>query len=190
MIVALERTYQISYIYNPLRVKYTRMNLLEYATGIAKEADEGKLKVSPEIKVLQEDTDKGQCPICHKQIEEYTSKKGKTYIANIDHSPHRAGPLRGDKKCVFTWDEFNADKGGSSSSAATTHAFVNISQTDGLRDELKEFDTLVSNAYIKLYDIAGRGNPGAAHRDLHITTMGLMHDYFTWLASGKPNAAK
>jgi len=47
-----------------------------------------------------------KCAKCSKEIENYTSKKGKTYLANSDHSPHTRGK-KGSEVCVNTWDEFN-----------------------------------------------------------------------------------
>ena len=71
-------------------------------------------------------------------------------------------------------------KKGNPDAAPSNHNIVQYNLTDEVRAELKEFDEMVSNAYIVLYDIAGRGNPSGNHKDKHIGTMGLMHDYFTW----------
>ena len=61
--------------------------------------------------------------------------------------------------------------------------FANIKIKPEIAESLKEFDELVCNAYHVLYDIAGRGRPGADSTSLHITTMGLMHDYFSFRLS-------
>ena len=50
------------------------------------------------------------------------------------------------------------------------------------KESLDEFEKVVSDAYIKLYQIATRFAPdGAMTREIHISTMGLMHDYFSYL---------
>jgi len=51
----------------------------------------------------------------------------------------------------------------------TGHSFVQVQLSPKIAAELVEFDSLVSNAYVALYDIAGRGSPGALHFDKHNT---------------------
>jgi len=152
----------------------------KYAQSIAKRHEEGKLNIDKNIDQLKADLAGGNCPLCHKTVEEYTSQKGNTYIANKDHSPHtvRAG---GSVTCVYDWDQFNAKapKKEGAEDKAVTHNFQ-VTGNKELEAELKQFDEVVSNAYIKLYDIAGRGNPGDNPKGIHITTMGLMHDYFNF----------
>jgi hypothetical protein len=46
-----------------------------------------------------------KCAKCGKVIDLYASKKGRTYPANPDHSPHNKGK-KGFEICVNTWDEF------------------------------------------------------------------------------------
>ena len=49
---------------------------------------------------------------------------------------------------------------------------------------LKAFENEVGCAYVKLHGIAKRFAPkDALDREIHITTMGLMHDYFSFLNS-------
>lgn len=71
-------------------------------------------------------------------------------------------------------------KKGNPDAVPPKHNMVQYNLTEDLKVELKEFDELVSNAYIALYQIASRGNPGGTPKDIHIGTMGLMHDYFTY----------
>jgi len=66
----------------------------------------------------------------------------------------------------------------------SAHNF-SVEINEQLKAELDVFDKIVSNAYIKLYDIASRGNPNADHLSKHIGTMGLMHDYFTFRLTNK-----
>ena len=47
---------------------------------------------------------------------------------------------------------------------------------------LKEFDNEVRCAYVKLHGLAKQLAPeGSLDREIHISTMGLMHDYFNFL---------
>jgi len=165
--------------------------LLEYAQSIAKRHEEGKLALDKSVEQLKADLDAGNCPICHKKVEEYTSKKGNTYVANEDHSPHTVR-TKTDVVCVNDWDQFQEHapkKEGATSytgKAAGEPASSGFtpSNISGIDDKLKEFDDIVSSAYIKLYDIASRG-PGVTEKDKHITTMGLMHDFFLWYTHQK-----
>jgi hypothetical protein len=53
-------------------------------------------------------------------------------------------------------------------------------------DPMGEFEILVKKAYDRLFIIAGRFcEEGASVKEKHITTMGLMHDYFAFRASKK-----
>jgi len=166
--------------------------LLEYAQSIAKRHEDGKLTISKSVEQLKADLDNGNCPLCHKVVEEYTSKKGNTYVANTDHSPHTVR-TKTDVICVNDWDQFNehapkrdgeatsytGKKAGEPASSGFTPSNV-----EGLDVKLKEFDGLVSDAYLVLYEIASRG-PGTTEKDKHITTMGLMHDFFLWYTHQK-----
>ena len=50
------------------------------------------------------------------------------------------------------------------------------------KESLDEFNKIVSDAYIILHAMATRFAPeGAIAREIHISTMGLMHDYFNFL---------
>lgn len=165
--------------------------LLEYAKSIAKRHEEGKLEISKSVEQLKADLDGGKCPLCHKVVEEYTSKKGNTYVANEDHSPHTVR-TETDVVCVHNWDQFNEHtpkKEGATSytgKPAGEPASSGFTPSDipGLDDKLEAFDKIVSNAYLKLYDIASRG-PGTTEKDKHITTMGLMHDFINYYISLK-----
>lgn len=47
---------------------------------------------------------------------------------------------------------------------------------------LNTFQKEVECAYVKLHSLATRLAPeGAISKEIHISTMGLMHDYFSWL---------
>lgn len=51
------------------------------------------------------------------------------------------------------------------------------------REILDEFEGLVNDAYIKLYQMASRYNPDGTAHDKKLTTFGLMHDFFNFLAT-------
>lgn len=161
--------------------------LLKFAESIAKRHEEGKLEISLSVEQLKADLKSGSCPLCHKQVEEYTSKKGNTYVANPDHSPHTVR-TKTDVVCVHNWDQFqeHAPKREGQATSYTgkpagepASSGYTKSDIPHLDDELKNFDKLVSNAYLVLYDIASRG-PGTTEKDKHITTMGLMHDFILY----------
>ena len=48
---------------------------------------------------------------------------------------------------------------------------------------LNDFESLVNSAYVKLYNMAGRYNPNGTAHDKKLTTFGLMHDFFNYLAT-------
>ena len=163
-------------------------SLLKYAQSIAKRREEGKLEISADIKQLQADLDGGHCPLCHKDVEEYTSKKGNTYVANIDHSPHTVR-TKTDVICVYNWDQFQehapAREGqatsytGKSAGGPASSGFTpsNLPELDA---SLELFDKIVSSAYLKLYQIASRSVTATTDRDKHISTMALLHDFFSF----------
>jgi len=163
--------------------------LNKYAQQIAKRHEEGKLEIGKDVTQLKADLEAGNCPICHKTVEEYTSKKGNTYVANPDHSPHTVR-TKDDVVCVYNWDQFQEHapaKEGQARSATTgqaagqpaTNGFTK-SDIPHLDDQLRNFDKIVSSAYLQLYQIASRGPDGKSEREKHITTMGLMHDFINY----------
>ena len=165
--------------------------LNEYAQQIAKRHKEGKLEITASVQELQADLKKGNCPLCHNPVEEYTSKRGFTYVANPDHSPHTVRTTN-DVVCVHNFDQFNEHSPKKKGATSYTGKPAGEPASSGftpsniphLEDQLKNFDDIVSSAYIKLYEIASRG-PGTTEKDKHITTMGLMHDFINYYISNQ-----
>jgi len=168
--------------------------LNKFAQEIAKRHEDGKLEITKSVAQLKTDLANGNCPICSKKVEEYTSKKGNTYVANPDHSPHTVR-TKTDVVCVYNWDQFNEHvpaKEGEARSATTGKAASEPASSGytpsiiaGLDDKLNVFDQIVSTAYLKLYEIASRSVTATTERDKHITTMGLMHDFFLYYTHQK-----
>jgi len=161
--------------------------LLEYAKSIAKRHEEGKLTIDKSVEQLKADLDSGNCPICHKPVEEYTGKKGIPYVANPDHSPHTVRTST-DVVCVYNWDQFieNNPKTDNARSATTgkdaqgpASSGYTPSKIPLLDDQLRNFDDIVSSAYLKCYEMASRG-PGTTEKDKHITTCGFIHDFINY----------
>lgn len=75
------------------------MNLYDFAMECCKKY--AKAKPSSDRIDLENYQALDMCPFCQVQLEEITSKKGNTYLANPDKSPHRKSYV-----CVYSWQEF------------------------------------------------------------------------------------
>ncbi len=66
--------------------------------------------------------------------------------------------------------------------AALKPGELNVKIDPKNKESLDEFEKVVNDAYLRLHQIATRFAPeGAITREIHISTMGLMHNYFSFL---------
>jgi len=138
-------------------------------------------KVDEGIAQIHADQEAGNCEICHKPIEDYTSKKNKTYKANVDHSPHRTKNTKGDYVCVKNWDEFKVSKGQEAEAVGSVTApGLEIVVDEAMKPTLEDFRKLLQEAWLFCFDLAKQTNPGADDRGTRITANGYVHDFFNY----------